>query len=63
MVPLAVYAWRRKRKEKRRRRRRERKATSVYRETIGPDRRMAGEEVPVEKEAQKVSDASLRPPF
>ncbi len=63
VVPLAAYVWRRKRKEKRRRRRRERKATSVYRETIGPDRRMAGEVASVEKEEEKVSDASLRPPF
>jgi len=62
-APLAAYVWRRKRKETRRRRRRERRAISVYRETIGPDRRMAGEEASVEKEGEKVSDASLRPPF
>ena len=63
MVPLIVYIWRVRKKEKRRRERRKKPAHSVYRETIGPERRGVKEVAAEKAEAEEVSDSSLRPPF
>ena len=63
MVPLIVYIWRVRKKEKRRREKRKKPDHSVYRETIGPERRGVKEVTAEKAEAEEVSDSSLRPPF